>query len=79
MKKLILLSLLLCLGAKDGCEPPPTLPAPDSTRIPGVGLLKKMLFEGHDYIIVEFSGNESGGAICHSESCFCKKQQRIEK
>lgn len=33
--------------------------------------LFKITVDGHDYI--GFSGESKGGALCHSESCPCKK------
>jgi hypothetical protein len=76
MVSITVLLTLMTIGAQNGCEDPLKKQVAEtsrSIRVSGFGEFVKMQFEGHEYLVFNFSGGpESGGAICHSESCPCK-------
>ena len=71
---IIVMSLLLvCVGAKNGCnDNSDNVATSEKHNVSGLGTFVKMQFEGHEYLVFDFLGAESGGAMCHSESCPCK-------
>ena len=69
----IIMLALLCVAAKSGCdEGKATAATSKPVKVSGLGEFVKMQFENHEYLVFDFSGVESGGAMCHSESCPCK-------
>lgn len=79
--KSTLLLAAVALTLVTGCEDEtPSVPATAATKIGGGwDTLRKFTFESHEYLMVDFSGAEAAGAICHSESCRCKTPASVEK
>lgn len=52
-------------------EPPEAIPVhKDFIHVKGIGYVRKVVFEGHQYILMTDGHNRAG--ICHDENCPCK-------
>jgi len=71
MKKIVLLVFLLCTISCTAENK-----KPESVTNCGGGTIKKIKYEGHDYLVYHGFGD----GICHSESCrYCDSINRLNK